>query len=332
MSKLSYIVGHLLLPGYSNNQKAKIIHPESIVLFALLLILGRLFVNNIPTFGINILGYASQISVDEVIKLTNERRAAAGVSALTYNPLLASAAKAKGEDMINRDYWAHIAPDGTQPWKFFSDVGYKYRYAGENLAKDFSSPQSAVDAWMASPSHKENMLSSKYSEIGIAVVEGDLNGADTTIIVQLFGTRYDTSIASVTTNVSAKSENTEGQKQNIVPVATITIKPTVMPSPTPTVTKVTEGEIAQTYEKSTGSPTPFQVLISPFSTKKGFSIAATSVLLITFGIDAVYLAKRKISRVGGRTFAHIIFLSVVLLIIIFIQSGDILPPIADSIK
>ncbi len=331
MSTFSYVVNYLLLPGYSNNQKAKIIHSESIIVFVLILIFGQFLINYIPHFGINVLGYASQIPADEVIRLTNEKRVSAGISTLTYSPILASAAKAKGEDMINRDYWSHVAPDGTQPWKFFSDVGYKYRYAGENLAKDFSSSQSAIDAWMASPSHRENMLSSKYDEIGIAVVEGDLNGEDTTIIVQLFGKKYDTTVATVTTNVSAK---TEVQNTESAPVVTVAISPTIIPSPVPTLpdTQIKEGKVAQTYEKTSGSPTPFQVLISPFSTKKGFSGIATSVLLLTFGIDAVYLAKRKVTRVGGRTFAHIMFLGVILLIIIFVQSGEILPPVADSLK
>jgi len=327
MSTLSYVFNHLLLPGYSNNQKAKILHSESIVVFALLLLLGRFVINSFPSIGINILGYASQISTDEVIRLTNLKREAAGMPALKYNAQLAAAAKAKGEDMINRDYWAHVAPDGTQPWKFFSDAGYKYRYAGENLAKDFSNPDSAVEAWMASPSHKENLLSSKYDEVGIAVVEGDLNGEDATIIVQLFGKRYDTTIASATTNVSAKTQSAS----SAVPTVVVTIAPTIAPTETPTPTKI-QGEIAATYEKTTSAPTPFQVLISPFSTKKGFSAAATTVLLLTFSVDAVYLAKRKVARVGGRTMAHIIFLSVILLVIIFVQSGDILPPVVDSVK
>ena len=92
--------------------------------------------------------------------------------------------------MIDRDYWAHVAPDGTQPWKFFTSFGYKYRYAGENLARDFSNASSAMDAWMNSPTHKENILNPKYKEIGIGVVEGDLAGTDTTIIVQFFGATY----------------------------------------------------------------------------------------------------------------------------------------------
>ena len=332
MFNLSYIFNHYLLPGYSNNQKAKILHSESIFILILFLIFGQVFINYFPEIGIRVLGYASQISPDEVIRLTNEKRISSGVPALTYNAQLATAAKAKGEDMLAKDYWAHVAPDGTQPWKFFNEVGYKYRYAGENLAKDFSSPQSAVEAWMASPSHKENLLSSKYNEIGIAVVEGDMNGVDTTIIVQLFGTRYTSSIAAVTSNVSAKSDQQIKENVNINPTLT------PIPSNTPTIVETTNiadanlENIALTNEKTTAKPTAFQVLISPFSTKKGFSAMSTSVLLITFGIDSIYLAKRKITRVGGRTMAHIAFLGMILAIVVIIQSGDVLPPISDIVK
>jgi len=332
MFNLSYIFNHFLLPRYSNNQKAKILHSESIFILILFLIFGQVFINYFPEIGIRVLGYASQISPDEVIRLTNERRISAGIPVLTYNAQLASAAKAKGDDMLAKDYWAHVAPDGTQPWKFFNDVGYKYKYAGENLAKDFSSPQAAVDAWMASPSHKENLLSSKYTEIGIAVVEGDMSGVDTTIIVQLFGTRYTGSIASVTTNVSAKSDQPIKESVSLKPTSTPT--PIAVPTiiETSNITETNLEKIALNNEKTTGKPTPIQVLVSPFTTKKGFSALTTSVLLITFGIDSIYLAKRKITRVGGRTLAHIAFLGMILAIVVIIQAGDILPPITDIVK
>lgn len=130
-----------------------------------------------PLFGVRILGYAANISSTEIVSLTNQKRTEAGVSSLIYNLQLEQAARQKGQDMIENDYWAHVAPDGTEPWVFFVDAGYKYRYAGENLARDFSNPQDAINAWMASPSHKDNLLSDKYKEIGIAVVEGDLGGS-----------------------------------------------------------------------------------------------------------------------------------------------------------
>src|SRR4030042_3866724 len=148
---------HLFLPGYSNNHKAKILHSESILMIVSLLIVGQFLLQVFPRFGIRVCGYAANISVEDVIRLTNEKRAQAGLSPLSFNSDLSSAAKAKGDDMITKDYWAHVAPDGTEPWYFFNQVGYKYRYAGENLAKDFSTSQSAVGAWLAAPSQKENI-------------------------------------------------------------------------------------------------------------------------------------------------------------------------------
>lgn len=323
MSSLSYAITHLLLPGYSNNQKAKILHSESITIIVFLLIIGQFLIGHISSVGIAVLGYASQISTSDVIKLTNDQREALGENPLTYNEQLTQAAKAKGEDMLAKGYWAHVAPDGTQPWKFFNDVGYKYRYAGENLAKDFPSAQAAVDAWMASPSHKENMLSTKYDDIGVAVVEGNLNGVDTTIIVQLFGRKYDTSVAAATTTVSAKSENSVAPAVSVSP----TVAPTYVPSPTMAIQQT--GTIAA---GESGKPTPFQVLVSPFSTKKGFSEAAVAILLITFGLDAVLILRRRTPRVGSKTFAHIIFLVMILAIVILVQSGEIIKPIADALN
>ncbi|KKQ56231.1 MAG: hypothetical protein US75_C0008G0026 [Candidatus Woesebacteria bacterium GW2011_GWC1_38_13] len=328
MSTLSYIFSHYLLPGYSNNQKAKLLHNSTLLSLILFLALGRLIFQNLPGLGIGVLGFASQLPVEEIVRLTNEKRSQVGMGNLVYNPTLSQAAKAKGEDMLAKDYWAHVAPDGTQPWKFFTDVGYKYKYAGENLAKDFSSPSSAIEAWMASSSHKENMLSSKYDEIGIAVVEGDMNGVDTTIIVQLFGKRYESNIAAVTSEISAKTEVVKKIEVEITPIPS----PTFIPLPTVSEIVNNSNDIEEIGEYTYKEPTYFQVLISPFSVKKGFSTILTLILIIAFIIDGAFLVKGKALRVGGRTFAHIIFLCLIFTLIILFQSGELMPPITDSTK
>jgi uncharacterized protein YkwD len=305
---------HFFLPGYSNDHKAKLLHSESILLIVTLLVVGQFILQVFPSVGIRVLGYAANISVDDVVRLTNEKRAEAGLPPLTYSPDLSRAALEKGDDMITKDYWAHVAPDGTQPWYFFNDVGYKYRYAGENLAKDFSTAQAAVDAWMASPSHKENILSSKYDDIGIAVVEGDMNGVDTTIIVQLFGRRYSEAIAQVPQQAVAKTVETVAN-----PTATPTMG--VTPSPTPVITAVPIAATAFTPQKPNS---PISVLISPFKTTKGISIATISLLMMTFAVDSFLVSKRKIPRIGGRTFAHLAFLGMILAIVVIAQAGQIL--------
>jgi uncharacterized protein YkwD len=320
-------LAHYFYPRYSNNHKAKLLHSSSLLIFASLLITYQVFLSTVPIVGVKILGYAANISTSEVISLTNQKRAENGVASLQYSPLLAQAALAKGNHMLQYNYWAHIAPDGTEPWKFFTDVGYKYRYAGENLARDFTNPQSAVDAWMASPSHRENLLSPKYTEIGVAVVEGDLSGVDTTIIVQLFGTPLlDT--ASQVPAAQAKPVATATPTPIVVQAAaspSASPAPTAFPavvSPVPT-SGVGAGTIS-TLPPANKEASKFQLLFSPFESTKGISIATTVILLIVLVVDGVVVSKRRIARVGGRNLAHFAFFGMILVILIIAKAGKIL--------
>ena len=309
---------HLFVPRESNNHKAKILHPSSLIVIASLFVVFQGLINFLPNLKPSILGYAAQISPEEVVRLTNQKRAEAGLAPLTYNQTLAGAAYTKGRDMIDRDYWAHVAPDGTQPWKFFSDFGYRYRYAGENLARDFSSASATVDAWMNSPTHRDNILNPKYKEIGIGVTEGDLAGVDTTIVVQFFGATYvDQTPQKVA--VAPKVETTSLPKEMAVP----NVKQAVEPSITPTVVPL-RTVLPEVQAKIT-SPTPNQqVLISPFTTTRTVSLAVVGLLLAVFVIDAFFVEKRKISRIAGRTFAHVIFLIMILSIILILRAGKIM--------
>jgi hypothetical protein len=320
---INYVISHYFFPGISNNQKAKILHNTSMFVFIFILIAYQIALQFVPVSGVKILGYAADISVNEVVNLTNQKRTESDLEPLEYNDVLASAAYAKGNDMLEKDYWAHIAPDGTEPWKFFIDAGYSYRFAGENLARDFSNAPSAVDAWMASPSHRDNMLSSKYQEVGIAVVEGDMEGVDTTIIVQLFGTSYSEVLPSVPV-ASAETVNTENTNQ-VVQVPTSMPSPTVIPTPTSTSLVASAGNVV---EPPTGVLEGFKqngrVLISPFSTTKGLSIATVFLLLSVLIVDTIITHRRKVSRIGGRTFAHLAFLGMILAIAMIAKAGSIL--------
>lgn len=105
----------------------------------------------------------------EVASLSNQYRANSGLGALTYNAQLASSAQAKAAHMVNNNYFAHDAPDGSSPWDFIGNTGYAYISAGENLALTNQSAASVVDGWYNSPGHRANMLSSAYSEVGYGV-------------------------------------------------------------------------------------------------------------------------------------------------------------------
>ena len=197
--------------------------------------------------------------------------------------------------MLNKGYWAHFAPDGTSPWSFFTKFGYKYKYAGENLARDFSNPGSVVNAWMASSSHRENLLSPKYKEIGIAVVEGKLNGVDTTLVVQLFGTRL--SVASVAL---------------VEPVVASEVSPV---SSQPSFT-LSQGPLGLS---NSGQPK-----VSPFSLNQKVSLAIVTIILLALITDGLFVSQRKIARIGGRTLAHLSFFLTIMAIILIAKVGRVL--------
>lgn len=301
---------HYVSPRESNNYKARLLHAPYLFLLAIGLVIVQFTFAHTPQVTLpqgDVLGYASQISLPEVIRLTNVKRAESGLSPVTENALLDQAARAKGADMLAKGYWAHVAPDGTEPWDFFKGVNYKYRYAGENLARDFSSASGAVEGWMASPSHRENMLSPKYKDIGVAVVEGSLNGRDATIVVQLFGTlATEPAIVPV---AAAKNTDTVAKPAPVAPVATV--KP-----------QAVEPKIAGDSTLSSDTTTSKTAYV--FDVSKVISLSVIILLSIIFVVDAIIISRRNIYRHGGRRLAHITFLGIVIVVLVIAKAGQIL--------
>lgn len=151
-------------------------------------------------------GVAHQTSItpSAIIHLTNNARRAQGVSSLTSNALLVKAAQSKASDMVSHNYFAHISPSKVTPWYWFQQAGYKYSYAGENLAIDFVSSEDVIQAWLASPDHRKNLLSSRYKEIGVAVTTGTINGVNSVLVVQMFGTAIKSASTVATTTTTPK--------------------------------------------------------------------------------------------------------------------------------
>ncbi len=177
------------IPHPGNHYKPKILRPRSLLAIGLTLlflktaILGYLFL---------IYPNKARMSADiahQTLELINQSRAQNNLPPLKFNPVLSAAALAKARNMIAEDYFAHRSPGGLWPWDWINRDQYPYLYVGENLAMNFSSAQAAHNALMQSPSHKKNILNKKYTEIGIAVVEGQINGRKTDVLVELFAAR-----------------------------------------------------------------------------------------------------------------------------------------------
>lgn len=127
------------------------------------------------------------INPESVVRLSNEERRARRLPVLAVSERLTAAARAKAEDMMRHQYFKHGL------WEsFVRRSGYRYCLAGENLGFAHTTSAEVVQAWMDSPSHRDNLLKGRYREIGVAVVRGTYKGIeDVTITVQMFGARCD---------------------------------------------------------------------------------------------------------------------------------------------
>jgi uncharacterized protein YkwD len=177
----------VLVPHKENQYRPHLIRAHGIIAVLLIALVAQVSYSLISTGHLSVLGRKSDIQTAELLVDTNNKRATEGLANLQLNDQLSKAAFLKAQNMFSEQYWAHVSPSGIEPWKWFGDVGYNYSYAGENLAKNYPTAQATVAAWMNSPTHRENILNKEYTDIGFAVVDGELNGENTTLVVALYG-------------------------------------------------------------------------------------------------------------------------------------------------
>jgi hypothetical protein len=182
----STAVRHWFLPHKANGHRAHLLRPAGLTIFAGFILVVQLVYNLSVAGRPLILAYASDINAGTLFSQTNTQREAAGLPPLQLNSKLTTGALNKANDMFAKDYWSHYAPDGTPPWAFFTAAGYQYSYAGENLAKDFDTSSGVMDGWMNSPDHRANILNTHYTQVGFAVVNGTLQGEQTTLVVAFY--------------------------------------------------------------------------------------------------------------------------------------------------
>jgi uncharacterized protein YkwD/chaperonin cofactor prefoldin len=131
----------------------------------------------------------SQIQNSEIIRITNQKRADNGkLQPLTENIILDQTAKEKVDDMFKRQYFEHISPQKIGVGDLAQENGYDYITIGENLALgNFKSEEDLLNAWMNSPGHRANILSKKFTEIGVYAKKGIFKGQEVWLAVQHFG-------------------------------------------------------------------------------------------------------------------------------------------------
>lgn len=298
MKKLLNFFHHFFIPKEENNYRAKALHTDFLTYYLLMALFFTFVVKQ--TNLSNVLGFATDISVPKLYQLTNDQRIKNGLSSLTYNDKLANAAAKKAQDMFNRNYWSHYGPNGTTPWDFILGANYQYEYAGENLAKNFLFSQGVVDAWMNSPTHRENILRNNYSEVGLAVVNGVLNGEQTTLVVQMFGKPLG---STVTQNANNPPTQTQSQPA-IQPVITQVPIPQTVPA---------------VLAKESNRPS-----LSLASLSLNTNLIFLGFLMLALLLDFYFASKMNIIRIGGKNMAHLIFVGFIIIGLVFLTRGAIL--------
>src|SRR5687768_14603180 len=122
-----------LIPSHRNDHVPHVLKHHVLAGYSLILILIKALVLSgyvlLPAASV----YSSAVTAENVVRLTNAARAAAGLVELHVDERLARAAAGKAEDMVINSYFAHTSPAGVTPWSWIRAQAYDYRHAGENL-------------------------------------------------------------------------------------------------------------------------------------------------------------------------------------------------------
>lgn len=179
---------HALVPHKGNHYRPHLVRLHGITAVLVIAVLLQVVYGFVSSGRLEVLGRVSSISASDLLTDTNNERAESSLPGLKVNESLSQAAFLKAQDMFANNYWAHTSPNGITPWKWLGDAGYNYDVAGENLAKNYPTADATVAAWMNSETHRANILNAKYQDVGFAVVDGVLDGRNTTLVVAYYGT------------------------------------------------------------------------------------------------------------------------------------------------
>lgn len=288
MEKIKIFIHHLFIPHEENNFRAKSLHTDFLTVYLVIAFLMTIIFKQANLH--NVLGFATDISADKLYQLINEQRQKNNLPSLSLNSSLSLAAQKKAENMFQENYWSHYAPDGKTPWDFIMGANYKYEYAGENLAKNFLFSNGVVDAWMNSSTHRENILKKEYTEVGYAIVNGILNGEQTTLVVQMLGTPLAGSLIPQPVQDNEATQN--------IPI---------------------ENKPQQVLAQKT-----FQPRINAFNFTFNLNIIFMAFLLVALALDFYFASKFNIIRIAGKNTAHFLFIIFILVGLFLSTIGTII--------
>ena len=118
----------------------------------------------------------------KTLDLINAYRKENGLDELKSSQKIQEIARLKAEDIVENEYFSHTSENLGTPFQMLETHNIKYISAGENLAGN-TTPQRAVESWINSPSHKDNILDEDFEYTGVCVINSPVYGK---VFVQLF--------------------------------------------------------------------------------------------------------------------------------------------------
>ena len=265
----------------------------------------------------DVLGYATDMSIQSLLNDTNEQRANNDEGNLQINSELNQAAQAKANDMAARNYWSHNTPDGQTPWSFITAAGYDYQTAGENLAYGFATAGDTVTGWMNSPEHRANILNATYHDVGfgfINISDYQSSGPET-LVVAMYGSLASESVAAATPAPAQSVPTPAPATSSPAPAASphaSTPAPQAAPTPTPNPAIATQrppsGQPVTTHQSSASQPSQERVtqlqLVSSNTPMNTVAISMLGIAACGFLVLRHGLGWRKVVLRGERFIFH----------------------------
>lgn len=302
---------HYFLPHEGNEYRPHVFRKTSVIsILIAVLVIQSLYIMQL-NFVFKRTDFLGAVLPGALVALTNNDRAVNDVPTVAQNDLLSQAAQDAANDMSAKGYFAHVSPDGKDPWYWLNLVGYKYQYAGENLAVNFTDSSDVENAWMASPTHRANIVKPQYTQIGIGVANGIYQGKEVTFVVQFFATP-ETQVEQPTTKVAAApaevTESTTSVQSNVNTI-TSTSAPKVLGTETVSVSD-------QGAEALSSSITNFFALVTTSPTHTityilmGLAIAVAILLIVAI---TVKFKKQYIEIIAGGLIILVIIIGLLIM-------------------
>lgn len=289
MNKLA----NFFIASQENNFRPPVLSYKAFIIYGLILLLLRIWLGTLPAQG-------AAVESNALMGLINSERTSRNLPGLITHSSLVKAAGEKARDMIDRDYFEHVDPDGNYVWGRIVSAGYRpYKILGENLAVDFATSEGMVKAWLSSPTHRANLLHTDFADQGLEALFGDYKGRYTNLTASLFGTL----IFESKPKAQVKSEQPNYQAPYSTPYQTPYGTPYATPPANTSTPPQSPGAGSTTTIPITLETAPPQKTAEPFS-----PFAASRAIFTIFGlfllgilsIDSIIIYKNEpqIARLG----------------------------------